>query len=87
MTYKMSTYTIKFDIKFTHSLKKLDNSYKIQIKKQIKKISQNPLIGKPMRNTRKGTREVYLKPFRISYEFKENELTIIFLEIYHKDNQ
>jgi len=59
----------------------------LKIKKQIRKIIQNPEIGKPMKNVRKGTREIYVSPFRISYVFHKNKDTIEFLEVYHKKKQ
>ena len=40
-----------------------------------------------MRNVRKGTREVYIKPLRLSYAYIKEENKIIFLELYHKDQQ
>lgn len=83
----MTILKIDFTNHFTKQFSKLDNSYKIKVKKLIHKISHNPEIGKPMRNLRKGTRELYVKPFRISYEFNKNELVVVFLEIYHKDKQ
>ena len=49
-------------IKFDDNFKKIDNSYKNKVKKQINKIIQNPEIGKPMKANRKGTREVYVSP-------------------------
>ncbi len=64
-----------------------DNSVKIQIKKQIRKIIDNPEIGKPMRYGRKGTREIYAKPFRLSYVYLLHENKIIFLDLYHKKKQ
>ena len=64
-----------------------DNSTKEQVKKQIQKIIENPEIGKPMRYDRKGTREVYIKPFRLSYAYIKQENKIILLELYHKDEQ
>ena len=57
----------------------------LKIKKQINKIIENPEIGKPMRYVRSGTREVYIKPFRLSYRYIKEEYTIIFLELHHKD--
>jgi len=51
------------------------------------KIIQNPDVGKPMRYARKGTREVYIKPFRLSYAYISEEDKIIFLDLYHKDEQ
>ena len=55
--------------------------------KRIIKIINDPEVGKPMRFGRKGTREVYIKPFRISYYWSKDENLIIFLDIYHKDEQ
>jgi len=64
-----------------------DNSIKDQIKKQIRKIIENPEIGKPMRYGRKSTREVYIKPFRLSYVYLPHEDKIILLDLYHKKKQ
>ena len=55
--------------------------------KTIEKIVENPEIGKPMRYQRKGTREVYLKPFRLVYSYNNDTLLILFLDLYHKDTQ
>lgn len=64
-----------------------EKSFKEKIIKQISKIIDNPEIGKPMQYQRKGTREVYIKPYRLSYLFQKQENKIILLDIYHKDNQ
>jgi mRNA-degrading endonuclease RelE of RelBE toxin-antitoxin system len=64
-----------------------DLIFKDKIKKQIIKIIENPKIGKPMRYSRKGTRELYVKPYRIAYAYLQSEEKIIFLEIYHKNRQ
>lgn len=79
---------VDYDDKFKKILSKIkDNLFCIKIEKQIKKIINNPEIGKPMRNVRKGTREVYIKPFRLSYAYLKNENLIIFLDLYHKKRQ
>ena len=57
------------------------------IKNKISKIIENPEIGKPMRNVRKGTREVYVGHYRLSYEYYKEKDLIEFLEFYHKDEQ
>lgn len=75
------------DSNFEKIFSKLDNVLKEKVKKQIIKIIENPEIGKPMRFTRKGTREVYVKPFRLSYAYIPEENKIIFLDLYHKDEQ
>ena len=58
-----------------------------RIKKQIRKIIENPETGKPMRYARKGTREVYVGSFRLSYAYLKEENKLIFLDLYHKDEQ
>lgn len=78
---------IEFDDKFKKELKKLDNSRKPAAKKLIIKIIDRPTIGKPMRNLRKGTRELYLSPFRLSYYYDEKNEFVLFLHIYHKKKQ
>ena len=58
-----------------------------QIIKVIEKIKKDPEVGKPMRFNRKGTREVYISPYRLSYAYLKEEDRIIFLDLYHKDEQ
>lgn len=55
--------------------------------KQIKKICENPEVGKLMRNVRGGTRELYIKPFRLSYEYHKGNGFVIILDLYHKKFQ
>jgi len=76
---------IRFSKNFTNIFSKIkDNLLRLKIKKQIKKISGNPELGKPMRNIRKGTREVYIKPFRLSYKYSQEENLVYILDLYHK---
>lgn len=79
--------TYECDDKFKKKLKKLDNSRKPAAKKLIKKVIDRPTVGKPMRNFRKGTRELYLSPFRLSYHYDEENDFVLFLYIYHKKKQ
>ncbi len=78
---------IKESDNFKQIFRKLDESVRIKVKKLILKILENPEVGKPMRHNRKATREVYAKPFRLSYSYLEYENTIILLDLYHKDEQ
>lgn len=78
--------SVRLDISFKKKFCRIKNSEtKNRIIMQIQKIKENPLIGKPMRNTRKGTRELYISPFRLSYKIKDDKILI--LDLYHKDNQ
>jgi len=73
---------------FLSLLRKVKNKAEEErIKKQIKKIIADPETGKPMRYARKGTREVYIGSFRLSYAYFKEEEKLIFLDFYHKDEQ
>ncbi len=78
---------VEYNPDFERIIKKIDNTIKEKVKKQIIKIIENPEIGKPMQYARKGTREVYIKSFRLSYAYVPEENKIIFLDLYHKDGQ
>lgn len=79
---------VVLDPSFEKTFSKIkDNSSKEKIIKQITKIKENPEIGKPMMYARKGTRELYIKSFRLSYSYLVEEDKVIILELYHKDEQ
>jgi mRNA-degrading endonuclease RelE of RelBE toxin-antitoxin system len=80
--------TVHFSEDFEKQVRKIkNNAIKDQIKTQVSKIIKNPEIGKPMMYGRKGTRELYIKPYRLSYEYIKDEDKIIILSLYHKDEQ
>jgi Plasmid stabilisation system protein. len=61
---------------------------KERLKAQIIRIVNNPEIGKPMRYSRKHTREVYISPYRLSYFATTGKKDLlVFLALYHKDEQ
>jgi mRNA-degrading endonuclease RelE of RelBE toxin-antitoxin system len=64
-----------------------DAALKERVKKHVEKIVGDPEIGKPMRYERKGTRESHVQPYRIAYAYDQQEETLIFLDLYHKDEQ
>lgn len=66
---------------------KLDKATKEKIESLIRKILQNPELGKPMQYGRKGTRELYVGSKRFSYTYIKQENKIYLLDIYHKDEQ
>jgi len=64
---------------FISLLKKIKNKSELErIKKQIHKVIENPEVGKLMRYSRKGTREIYIGSFRLSYFYSLEEGKIIF---------
>lgn len=64
-----------------------DKSLKKKILKQVEKIKNNPEVGKPMMYQRKGTRKLYIKPFRLSYEYLKDKNIVYILDLYHKKKQ
>ena len=80
--------SVAFGEHFKKSFSKLkDNLTKEKVIKQIEKLKTNPELGKPMRYDRKDTRELYISPYRLSYAYIKHEDKIIFLDLYHKDEQ
>ena len=55
--------------------------------RSVEKIKINPEVGKPLKNIRKGTRELYIKPFRLSYEYFKDKNIVYVLDLYHKKKQ
>ena len=75
-----------FDPGFKRNFKKIkDQTTKERLIKQIQKIKNDSEIGKPMMYGRKGTRELYVPPFRLSYKVEGDIVYILYL--YHKDEQ
>lgn len=74
--------------KFKKTFSKIkDSSLKEKIIKQVEKIKINPEVGKPMRNVGKGTRKLYIKPFRLSYKYLKNKDLVYILDLHHKKKQ
>lgn len=79
---------VEFDPFFEKKISKIKHELiKLKVKKQVAKVVNNPEIGKPMMYNRKGTRELYIPPFRLVYVYTKEEDKIVFIELYHKDEQ
>ena len=79
---------VVFEERFKNIFSKIkDSLLKTKILKQVKKIKLNPEIGKPMKYGRKDTRELYIKPFRLSYAHIKKEDIVYILDLYHKKEQ
>lgn len=80
--------TVAYHPLFEKTVRKIkDTQLKERVKQQIVKIINDPLAGKPMRYCRKQSREVYIPPFRLSYWYDKRQDTLVFLALYHKDEQ
>lgn len=87
MADKKDFLIIEYNSNFQKIFSKLDKGIKIKVEKALIKIIENPEIGKPMRYARKGTGEIYIPPFRLSYAHLPGEKKIIILTLYPKDEQ
>jgi mRNA-degrading endonuclease RelE of RelBE toxin-antitoxin system len=77
------------NVTYTHEFKKTikkikDNALKSRVIKQLRRIVENPEIGKPLSYALRGERTTYVKPFRIIYSYTKGE--IIFHRIKHRKN-
>ncbi|MBR9704822.1 type II toxin-antitoxin system RelE/ParE family toxin [Candidatus Pacearchaeota archaeon] len=68
---------------FKKKIKRLNSFDRKRLEKQIRKILENPEIGKPLKY-RRGERALYIKPFRIIYAFKGDDLFL--LKFGHRKN-
>jgi len=72
---------------FLKTVRKLDKKDWERVRELVQKILNNPTIGKPMKHRRRNTREVYLNPFRLSYQYNPHSDSLTFLDLYHKRKQ
>ena len=61
---------------FIKDIKKLNSFLLKKIEKQIKKIIENPNTGKPLKYKR-GERSLYIKPFRLIYAARGDEIILL----------
>ena len=80
--------TVAYSSRFEKTIRKIqDAALKERVKARIIRIVNDPETGKPMRWCRKNTREVYIPPFRLSYCYDKKDDTLVFLALYHRDEQ
>ena len=56
------------------------------VKKRLEILSDNPQIGKPLRNILKGKWRIHIGSFVIIYEIDKENSSIILLDFEHHDN-
>ncbi len=72
---------IVYTSKFEHDVKRIkDKSVKDRLEKNIRKIVENPEIGKPLSYVLKGERTVRIPPFRLIYAINESTLILLRFE-------
>jgi addiction module RelE/StbE family toxin len=67
--------------KFERDFKKIrDRAGQEKLEKQIRKITENPNFGKPLRYGLRGEWPIYLKPFRLIYKVEADRLILLRFE-------
>jgi mRNA-degrading endonuclease RelE of RelBE toxin-antitoxin system len=61
---------------FKKHIKRLNKFDRDKLEKQIKKIIHNPQVGKPLRYKR-GERSLYIKPFRLVYALRGEDVILL----------
>lgn len=56
-----------------------------RLKKQIKKIIENPEIGDFLKGERKGERKIYIPPFRLLYAYDKDKNILYLLDFDKRD--
>jgi len=64
---------------------KKDNIRYSHVKKRLEILSNNPEIGKPLRNILKGKWRIHIGSFVIIYEIDNENSSIILLDFEHHD--
>lgn len=64
---------------FKKNIKKLNQFDRDKLEKQIRKIIENPNVGKPLKYKR-GERSLYIKPFRLIYITQVDEVILLKFE-------
>jgi mRNA-degrading endonuclease RelE of RelBE toxin-antitoxin system len=64
---------------FKKNVKGLEQELRDRLEKQIRKIIENPTVGKPLKYKR-GERSLYIKPFRLIYAIRGDEIILLKFE-------
>ena len=76
----VNMYIVSTD-KFDSDVNKVkDKRTKDRLKKQIKKLMNNPRIGKPLKYSFKRERTIYVRPFRLIYTLDKNKIILLRFE-------
>lgn len=61
---------------FVKKVKTLDHSDRLKVEKQIRKILDNPGVGKPLKY-RRSERSLYVRPFRLIYAKRGEDIILL----------
>jgi len=77
-------YRIIFKSPAEKFLRKLDNSIQQRVIGKLKKLKENPRLGKPLTATLAGLWSLRIDKYRAIYKVIENKLIIMVLDISHR---
>ncbi len=73
--------TVVYTQKFERDVRKVrDSSLKERLEKQVRKITENPEFGKPLRYGLKGEWAIRVKPYRLIYAVQGDRLILLRFE-------
>ncbi|HDN68325.1 hypothetical protein B6V00_02615 [ANME-1 cluster archaeon ex4572_4] len=73
----------EFTNRFLKDTRQLKGAFKEELEKVVKKITENPEIGKPLRYSFRNCRSVRVRKFRIIYKLNADK--IIFITFEHRE--
>lgn len=81
-------YKIKFTPISDKEWKKIDSSLRLQFKKKLEKVIQNPRIPKNKLSGYENIYKIKLRSagFRLAYEVKEKEIIVLVLSVGKREN-
>jgi YafQ family addiction module toxin component len=86
MASELKKLKVSFSLNFEEILKKLakkDKKTLKEIERQVFKIINNPLVGKPLRNVLKNYRRIHIGHFVLVYKVDQKDL--VFVDYDHHD--
>jgi len=79
-------YDIIFQNPARNFLKKLDKENQVRIIRKLRELSNNPRLGKPLVGKLSGLWSLRVGKYRLLYDVRREELTILIIDIGHRKN-
>jgi len=79
-------YEIIFQNPARNFLKKLDKENQVRIIRKLRELSNNPRLGKPLVGKLSGLWSLRVGKYRLLYDVRREELTILIIDIGHRKN-
>lgn len=78
------SYKLIIPKKVQKEVDKIDENYRIRILATLKSLEENPYLGKKLEGKLKEQRSYDVRPYRIIYEIRKEELIILIVRVGHR---